>query len=365
MASVIGIDLGSHAASIAVWYEDKNLLEVLADDLGFRSIPTVVAFRGDESIVGQSAVSQQHKNAANTFEDVRALLFNKEMTQVDVPVLDKQMTVEEINALFFRNIHNQVKQQAGKAIRDAVVTVPQALDEDTKKRYIDAAQAGGIRIKSFIDDSAAAVLAYGLDDPSLPTSKAVVVDLGWSRCTITVYNVSAGLLVPLATSSNTSVCGHVFVKQLTDFCAKDFLKKAKFPCTDNKRAMIRLFRECENAMKALSTGQEATIDIDSLCEGADYSSKVSRARFEDLISVPFIHFKNLLNEVLGKAGMEASAVNQVLLSGGPSAIPRFINTLKAVLPHALFHRVRFETSEAACMGAAMHGKLLHQQVSFL
>lgn len=361
--SIIGIDLGTHSASVAVWHEDKNMLEVLADDLGFRTIPCAVAFRGDETIVGHSAISQQHKNANNTFVEVRSLLWNKDAEHVEVPLLEKNVTVEEINSLFFRNIHNQVKQQAGKVIREAVVTVPAPLDEDTKKRYIGAAQAGGIRIKSFIEDSTAALLAYGLDDESTDSHRTLVLDLGWSRCTATIYHVSGGMFVPLAQSSSTQVTGSIFVKLLAEFCAKDFTRKYKVPCQENKRSMMRLSRECENAIKTLSTGQEATIDLDSLCEGIDYSYKVSRARFEDLLSIPIIHFKNLITEVLGKAAVESGSIAQVLLSGGPAAMPRIINTLKTMLPKATFPKVRFETYEAACLGACIHGKQLYQLVS--
>lgn len=361
--TVIGIDLGSHTASIAVWYDDKNLLEVLADDLGFRSIPCVVAFRGEETIVGHSAVSQQHKNTNNTFDEVRSLLFNHEQTHCTVPVLERDLTVEEVNSLFFRNIHNQVKQQAGKIIREAVVTVPSPLDEATKKRYIESAQAGGIRIKSFIDDSTATLLAYGFDDPNTGASRTLVVDLGWSRCTVSVYNVSSGAIVPVHTLSTTDVSGKIFVKLLADYCAKEFQRKHKIPCNDNKRAMMRLTRECEQAMKTLSTGGEAMIDIDSLCEGIDYSSKISRARFEDLLSIPIIHFKNLINNLLQQCSIDASSIQQICLAGGPSAMPKIHSLLKSTFPNSHFPKVRFETSEAQAIGAAVHGKHLFELVS--
>lgn len=361
--SVIGIDFGSHHASFAVWHEEKNLLEVVADDLGFRSVPCIVGFRGEEIIVGHSAMSQQHKNTANTFDDVRSLLLNPDRTVVNVPVLEKEITVEEINSQFFRNIHNQVKQQAGKVIRDAVVSVPKALDEATARRYIAAAQAGGIRIKSFIEDTSAALLAYGLDEPNVPSSRTLVIDLGWSRCTAALYNVSGGVFSHLASETTAEVSGAAFVKALAEFCAKDFTRKYKIPVQENNRSMMRLKRECENAMKALSTGAEATIDIDSLCEGMDYSTKVSRARFEDLLSIPVVHFKNLVAATLAKAGVDATSVTQICLSGGPSSLPRFQAVLRQLLPEAVFPRVRFETAEAPSIGAAVQGKLLYQLVS--
>jgi molecular chaperone DnaK (HSP70) len=359
--SVLGIDFGSHTASFALWNEENNLLEVLADDLGIRAIPCIVAYRGDETIVGQSALGQQHKNTPNTFDDVRSLLFNHEVTTVNVPLLEKEVTTEEINTVFFRNIHNQVKQQAGKAVREAVVSVPFPLDEMTAQRYIASAQAGGIRIKSFLPETTAALLAYGLDE-STTSSITLVVDLGWSRCTMAIYNISAGLFTEMASLSTADISGSLFVKALSEFCAKDFTKKYKIPVQENKKSMIRLKRECEVAAKSLSTGTEATIDLDSLCEGVDYSYKVSRARYEDLLAIPFIQFKNLLQNVLTAAKVNANAIHQVCLAGGPSSTPKFVSVLKQLLPNAVFPKVRFETSEAASIGAAIQAKLLYQLV---
>ncbi|RYG69550.1 hypothetical protein EON64_02415 [archaeon] len=360
--SVLGLDFGTHSASIAIWYEDKCFWEVLADDLGLRAIPCVVAFRGEENIVGQSALSQQHKNSSNTFSGIRNYLLKHEKTHVNVPLLERDLTVQEINTIFFRNIHNQVKQQVGKAVREAVVTTPGPLDEDTKKRYVEAAQQGGIRIKSFLDDASAALLAYGLDDPTVTPSKTVVVDIGWSRSTVSVFSVSGGMFVPLASQAVEGISGSIFVKLLADFCAKEFTRKHKVPVQESAKAMLRLSRECEDAVKALSTGAEASINIDSLCEGVDYSTKISRARFEDLIAIPLIHFKTAVAAVLAEAKVSADQVNRVCLSGGPSSVPRLIATLKMLLPHAVFPKVRFETFEAQCIGAVLHGKHLLELV---
>lgn len=382
--SIIGLDLGSHTASIALWYEDKKILEVIADDLGSRTIPCTVAFRGDEVITGQTAISQRHKNPTNTFDDLRKLLESPEISTVNVPLLEKEITVQELASHFFRNIHNQVKQQVGTAVRDCVVTVPVELDEVCKKRFVEAAQAGGIRIKSFILDSTATLLAYELDNTELwgkPT-KALIVDIGWSQSDIAIVDVSAGLFFPVATASSKAVCGEVFVNLLTEHCAKEFTRKSKIPVTESKKSMMRLRSECEHAMKSLSTGAEATIDIDSLCEGVDYSTKISRARFEDLISIPFIHMKKLINDTLVSLGLPSvlpaptgsaekadsnsttgGGVQLVLMSGGPSSMPKIVSTIKNMFPDAKFPRSKFESSETQCIGAALHGKYLLDQVS--
>lgn len=258
--NVVGIDFGSHACSIALWNEEKDTAAVIADDMGSRTIPTMVAFRGEEIITGHAALSQQHKNPTNTFEDVAGMLLNPDVNNVFVPVLDKEIPVEELASNFFRNIHNQVKQQVGKVIRECVISLPTVANDDMVKRLIASAQAGGIRVKSVLVDHAAALMSYSLDTPAAgicPSSvvaKVVVVDIGWTKATASLYNVHGGMYKLIHSVSTKAAGGQLMVDALTQFCAKDFLKKCKFPCSDNKRSMIRLRKDCEAALKQLSTG---------------------------------------------------------------------------------------------------------------
>jgi len=360
--SMVGIDFGSHITSIALWFEEKDTIEVIADDLGSRTIPSAVAYRGDEIITGQSAISQMHKNTSNSFDDIRSMLLDPSLSKVHIPLLDKEVTIQELGSHFFRNIHNQIKQQVGAVVRECIISVPYTLDEAVRKRLVESAQAGGMRIKACLNDSVCALLAYKLDDGSKEPAKTLVIDIGWSKTTIALYDVSGGLFFSVADVSITEASGNVFVNLMASHCAKDFTRKHKIPCEDNKRSMLRLRRECENAMKSLSTGAEAMIDIDSLCEGIDFSLKLSKARFEDLIAVPIMHLKNAINTLLQNAGWSIDAVEQVCLSGGGSAIPKAMTTLKSLFPEAKFLVGRFESSEAQCIGAASHGKYLVQQV---
>ena len=363
---IIGLDFGSHTASICLWSEEKNTTEVIADDLGSRTIPCAVAFRGDEILTGQSAITQQHKNPTNTFMDVRSMLFDPAVTMVHVPALDKEIPVTELASHFFRNIHNQIKQQVGKAVRDCVISVPQAMgnleENSMKQRLLDAAQGGGIRVKCTVNDDTATLLANSFDDAAQAPCKVLVVDLGWSRTEISLYNVSGGLFFLLGTQSTVEMSGSKLVHLLSEHFAKDFQRKAKIPCVDNVRSMMRLRRDCEDAIKALSTGTEANIDIDSLCEGIDFSTKVSRARFEDLCTIPFMHLKNALLAVLAAANTTAEDVAKVCMCGGLSANPKAISVVKCVLPDAVSCRPRGqEPSESQSVGAALQGKYLCEQ----
>ena len=126
------------------------------------------------------------------------------------------------------------------------------------------------------------------------------------------------------------------------------------------RWSLLFFTNC--LCRCRSTGAEATIDIDSLCEGVDYSSKISRARFEDLISSPLVHLKTLLSQTLASASLEATSVTHVCVAGGVSSVPRVLSTIKSILTAASFEKLRVETAEAQCVGAALQGKLLLEQV---
>lgn len=357
--SVIGLDFGSHTASIALWFEEKNSVDVIADDLGSRTIPTSVAYRGDEILTGSGAVSQQHKNPSNTFEDVRTLLIGQGgESSVNVPALEKEVTVQELSSHWFRNIHNQIKQQVGKVVRECVISLPDGVDEGAKQRLVESAQAGGVRLKCMVGDASAALLAYGFDDASQLPAKVAVVDIGWSSSQVAIYDVSGGLFFPQSAVSSHEVSGKVVVQLMADHCAKDFQRKSKMACTDSSKSMMRLRRECETAMKSMSTGAEATIDIDSLFDGVDYSSKLTRARFEDLISIPVVHLKKLVDSAAAAAGVEPAAITQICLAGGLCAIPKVQSTIKAAFPSAVVAKGRFEPAEAQCIGAALHGKHL-------
>jgi heat shock 70kDa protein 1/2/6/8 len=363
--SVAGLDFGSHAATIALWYEDTNKVDVIADDLGFRAIPTAVAFRAGEDeveiITGVAAVTQAHKNPKNTFLDIRALLEDENKETVNVPALDKEISVTELASHFFRNIHEQIKQQVGKPVRDFVVTVPTSLCEEgsRKNRMLEAAQAGGCRIKSTIPDSSAVLNAHGFGNKNANPGVVAVVDLGFSHTEVNIFNCSGGLYFPKGTARTDAMSGAILVKALAGHCAKDFQRKAKFPCDDNKRAMTRLTNVCEEAMKSLSTNSEAMIDIDSLCEGVDYSTKVSKARFEDLGSIPFIQFKNCCSDALKNANLEAKDVTAVVMSGGLSGMPRCQALAKSCFPSSVMHKTRgLENNEAQAYGSAVQGSVL-------
>lgn len=298
---LIGLDFGSHHSSLGLWNPDTGAVQVFADDMGLRQIPCIVSFRKDEVLVGHSAQVQRHKNTANTFHDIRRLLETDSSQEVFIPVLEKSISVLELASHYFRHIHNQVKDQIGKPIKDCIITIPGDASEVLKANIIESARVGGLKIRSFIPDSIAGPLAHRLDDTSHDRTFAIVIDFGWSKCEVSCLEIVSGVFSPLSSVVSSAVSGAALVDALTNHCAKDFQRRSKIPCTDNARSMMRLTSECEGAIKILSTSAEAAIDLDSLCEGIDYAGKISRVRFEDLCLTSFMSFREVVQSSIGQA----------------------------------------------------------------
>lgn len=326
--SVLGISLGSHSVYVAVHSTETSNVEVLCDDLGFRSIPTVVGFRagsGDtqcEVLVGHSAKQQQAKNPSNTFEDLRSLIMDTGRDSVNVPLLDKDISVQELVSHVFRHIFNQVKQQTvakGSPVKDCFLCLPADLPVDqmgaVKNRLVEAARAGGLRVKGFCEESVGPLVALELDSGRSARAVAAVVDIGWSRSSVSFYSVCNGFFSPVYSISDQSVHAKGFNDACVKFCIKDFMRRCKLDCSDSKRAVTRLSLQCEQGVKILINSQETTIVVDSLFEGMDYSGKISRSRFEDLCGMSGMAIKNMLKSSLVSAGLDAEDIDHVVLAG--------------------------------------------------
>jgi len=336
--------------------------------MGSRMIPTTVGYRGDEVLVGQAASAQEHKNSANTFADVRGRMMGcgeGSVPMQHVPVLDKEIPVTELSKHFFRNIHNQVKQQMGKIVRECVLTVPSGISDADRTRLKEVAQEGGIRVKAMVPDTTAVLMAYGMDNADV-YGRVCVVDMGWGHTEVAVMDVKAGVIFPKGSTTIEAINGKTMVEAITKHCVKDFMRRTKNDCSDSKKSMLRLRKESEQALKQLSMGTEVTIDIDALFDGVDYSGRLTRARCDDLVSIPFMMMKKTIEEFLSSAGIDRESVTHVCMAGGLAAMPKSIATAKALFPKSIMAKPNRgpsasgmnTTAEAQCAGAAMRGREL-------
>jgi heat shock 70kDa protein 1/2/6/8 len=376
--SVIGIDLGTHVISLALHKDGESATQVIADDMGSRTIPSIIAYREGEIIIGQAALSQQNKNPKNTFDNViQVLLYEPEKTSLNVPVLDKDVSIIEMASHLFRNIHNQVKQQVGSIVRDSVVVVNQELSETASANLMEAAKQGGIRIKAVLQNTTAAILGFKLDEfcvsatenviSGAPTT-ALVVDIGYSQTTASMYTVAQGVFRQRIQKQTTVCTAAKLVELFVAHCVKDFKRKYKMDCSDSPRCMLRLQRECVMMIKMLSTANEANMTIDSLYEGMDYQFKITRAKFEDLCTIPFMQLKQFIGELVKEDDAAACAgpVTHVCIVGGLSSVPRLQTLVRGCITNAVNHvqypkLLNIDSSEVACVGAALHGVHLEKQ----
>lgn len=181
-------------------------------------------------------------------------------------------------------------------------------------------------------------------------------------CNRTVDN---GLLSCVTSLVDTEVSGANFVKIVTEYCATDFEKKIKLACRESRKAMIRLQKECEVVVRSLSSKGEVSIDIDSLYEGVDYSTKISRARFEDLSMNVFTKFRNDIFNVLSTASMDSNSIDYVSVAGGSSYIPRLSSIVKDLFPNAATPSGHVDPIEVLCVGAMLWGRYLKERVRVL
>lgn len=391
--TLIGIDFGSSSVvvscvsaplGLSLWDKGESLggdVEVLADELGLRSVPCAVAFRGtDEVIVGHAAIQQRSKNSANTFVDIRSLLCDGVVDvesgevrhSIYVPSLDKELSTAEVAAHFFRHIVSQLKQRSStsaKIVYDCAVALPSRFSCDdeasmlAQSRIAEAAKMAGLRIRGFCSDGIACFFATGLDQPASNavnstacSTTAVTIDVGWSSSQIYVYSLSCGFITLLGESRDAKFSVSAMVTKLVEFCTKDFHRRNKVDCSESARAILRIRTECENCLKILSNTQETTIVLESLYEGIDYSVKISRSRVEDLCGSMAIALKAKVVETLASANISPDQVEHLLVIGGGGTIPMVHNSLRLLCPSAsmdALRKARVDPAEAVAIGACM------------
>jgi len=170
----------------------------------------------------------------------------------------------------------------GKPVKDAVVTVPAYFNDSQRQATKDAGQISGMNILRIINEPTAAAIAYGLDKKSKQEKNVLIFDLGGGTFDVSLLSIEEGIFEVKATAGDTHLGGEDFDNRLVDYCSRDFLKKQKIDLTGNKRALRRLRTQCERAKRTLSAATQANIEIDSLCEGTDFSLQITRAKFEEL-----------------------------------------------------------------------------------
>ena len=340
----VGIDLGTTYSCVGVWKSEN--VEIIANDQGNRTTPSYVAFTETERLIGDAAKNQVARNPENTVFDAKRLIgrkFSDDTVQRDMkhwpfkvvpgpdnkPLVEvsfmgetKRFHAEEISSMVLVKMKETAESFLGQKVNDAVITVPAYFNDSQRQATKDAGSIAGLNVLRIINEPTAAAIAYGLDKKGQGEMNILIYDLGGGTFDVSLLTIEEGIFEVKATAGDTHLGGEDFDNRIVDFCIQDFKRKSRIDITGNHRAIRRLRTQCERAKRTLSSSTQATIEVDSLAEGVDYSSQLSRARFEELCMDYFRSTMGPVEKVLKDANMDKKSVSEIVLVGGSTRIPK-------------------------------------------
>ncbi|KAI3674799.1 hypothetical protein L2E82_51915 [Cichorium intybus] len=381
-APAIGIDLGTTYSCVAVWKHDR--IEIIPNDQGNRTTPSCVAFVDAERLVGDGAKNQATMNPANTIFDAKRLIgrrYSDSKVQEDMKLWpfkviegptdtpkivvsykgqEKEFLAEEISSMILGKMKETAEAYLGKPVKNSVITVPAYFNDSQRQATKDAGTIAGLNVIRMINEPTAAAIAYGLDNKSDINGKinVLVFDLGGGTFDVSILTIAEGETFEVkAVAGDTHLGGQDFDNRMVDHCAREFKRRWNKDLTGNKRALGRLRCACEKAKRILSCNTQTSIELDCLHEGIDFSMKFSRAKFEELNMEFFHKCMETLETCLNDANMEKSCVNEVILVGGSTRIPKVQSMLQAFFGRKELCK-SLNPDEAVAYGAAVMAEKL-------
>jgi len=379
-STAVGIDLGTTYSCVGVFQHGK--VEIIANDQGNRTTPSYVAFTDTERLIGDSAKIQVAMNPSNTVFDAKRLmgrkyndptiqadkkhwpfkvveLDGKPNLQVEYKCEQKNFTPEEISAMILTKMKNTAEAFLGRDVADAVITVPAYFNDAQRQATKDAGVIAGLNVLRIINEPTAAAIAYGLDKKSKGAGETnvLIFDLGGGTFDVSILTMDDGIFAVKSTAGDTHLGGEDFDNRMVDHFVKEISRKQKKDITGNKRALRRLRTACERAKRTLSASAQANIEIDSLLDGDDFYTSITRARFEELCADLFKGTLDPVEKSLKDAKMDKSAICEIVLVGGSTRIPKVQKLLQDFFNGKELNK-SINPDEAVAYGAAVQGAIL-------
>ncbi|GAA52732.1 heat shock cognate 71 kDa protein [Clonorchis sinensis] len=337
----VGIDLGTTYSCVGVFQHGK--VEIIANDQGNRTTPSYVAFTDTERLIGDAAKNQVAINPSNTVFDVKRLIGRrfddpsvtsdrkhwsfdviqeggKPKVRVEYKGETKTFSAEEISSMVLTKMKETAEAYLGTKVKDAVITVPAYFNDSQRQATKDAGAIAGLNVLRIINEPTAAAIAYGLDKKVGGGERHVLIfDLGGGTFDVSILTIDDGVFEVKSTAGDTHLGGEDFDNRMVSHFIQEFKRKHKKDISDNKRAVRRLRTACERAKRTLSSSAQANIEIDSLYEGIDFYTSITRARFEELNADLFRGTLDPVEKALRDAKMDKSEIHDIVLVGGSTA----------------------------------------------
>ncbi|KAJ6042536.1 uncharacterized protein N7446_013602 [Penicillium canescens] len=359
----VGIDLGTTYSCVAN-YEGTNV-EIIANDQGSYTTPSFVSFTDKERLIGDAAKNQAAMNPANTIFDIKRLIgrryedpiVKKDVESWPFKVID-QGGNPEISSMVLMKMKEVAEVKLGKKVEKAVITVPAYFNDNQRQATKDAGAIAGLNVLRIINEPTAAAIAYGLGSGKSDKERNVLIyDLGGGTFDVSLLNIQGGVFTVKATAGDTHLGGQDFDTNLLEHFKKEFQKKTGKDLSGDARALRRLRTACERAKRTLSNATQTTVEIDSLFDGEDLNSSITRARFEDLNAKAFSGTLDPVQQVLKDSGIPKSKVDEIVLVGGSTRIPRIQKLLSDFFDGKKLEK-SINPDEAVAYGAAVQAGIL-------
>ncbi len=375
MGKIIGIDLGTTNSCVAIMEGGEPV--VISNAEGGRTTPSIVAFKKDERIVGQPAKNQMITNPEGTVYSVKRFIGHRynELTDelkrvpyklvpqgddVRIEVDGKKYSTQEISAFILQKMKKTAEDYLGEPVTEAVITVPAYFNDAQRQATKDAGKIAGLDVKRIINEPTAASLAFGFNKDSKKEKIIAVYDLGGGTFDISILELGDGVFEVKSTNGDTHLGGDDFDNRIVEWLEKEFKAKNGIDLSQDRMALQRLREAAEKAKIELSSRAETEINLPFITADANgpkhLQETLTRAKFEQMTDDLFERTKEPCRKALKDAGLEASQIDEILLVGGSTRMPKVAQIIKEIFGKEGSKGVN--PDEAVAVGAAIQGGIL-------